>query len=305
MKATLSIFPRQAEGTVGPRPLITLPLRLTPGQDGTIRFTAKELPPATADCWVRLTAGAKGEYLAESPSQVKAWDLVGCFYDPLTEQEMREFDQANSELPEGYNPDWDPFVDDEVEIVPERIAAVLITHFHDDHCGALAKLRQLAHPKVVSHRVSVEPATLLPPLPRELVDYTVEDGDTVEVGSLSFAVHHLPGHTHDSVAYQLGRDLFIGDITFEWAGVGWMDIHWGSCIWQYKESLTKLLALGPATLYPGHGGPCALSEASIYRAQNTLDILEKIDGSPLMIGQPAPTRRADEPRQVVRIEVAR
>ncbi len=187
-------------------------------------------------------------------------------------------------------------------IAPDQLAAVLITHFHDDHCGALAKLRGLAQPKVVAHRLSVEPATMLPPIPHELVDHTVDDGDTVAVGSLTFRVHHLPGHTHDSVAYQLGQDLFIGDITFEWAGVGWMDIHWGSCVWQYKESLNRLLALAPATLYPGHGGPCALSEASIYRAQNTLDILEKIDGSPLMIGQPAPTRDPAAPPQIVRIK---
>lgn len=186
-------------------------------------------------------------------------------------------------------------------IAPEQIVAVLITHFHDDHCGGLAKLRALTAPKVVTHRLSVEPVTLLPPIPRELVDYTVEDGDTLEIGTLHFQVHHLPGHTHDSVAYQLGEDLFIGDITFEWAGVGWMDIHWGSCVRQYHESLSKLLALAPATLYPGHGGPCALSEASILRAQNTLDILEKMDGSPLMIGQPAATRErsGQKPRALV------
>lgn len=187
-------------------------------------------------------------------------------------------------------------------IAPEHVAAVLITHFHDDHCGGLAKLRGLCSPKVVTHRLSAEPVTMLPPISQELADYTVDDGDRVEVGSLSFTVHHLPGHTHDSVAYQWGQDLFVGDITFEWAGVGWMDIHWGSCISQYKESLTKLLTLAPATLYPGHGGPCALSEASIHRAQNTLDILEKMDGSPLMIGQPAPTRRAGEEPRVVRLD---
>jgi glyoxylase-like metal-dependent hydrolase (beta-lactamase superfamily II) len=130
----------------------------------------------------------------------------------------------------------------------------------------------------------------------------VDDGDTVEIGGRKFTVHHLPGHTHDSVAYQLDRDMFVGDITFEWAGVGWMDIHWGSCVWQYRESLSKLLAMAPATLYPGHGGPCALSETSIYKALNTLDILEKMDGSPLMIGEPAPVRSADEPRRTVVVE---
>lgn len=190
-------------------------------------------------------------------------------------------------------------------IAPEQIVAVLITHFHGDHCGGLNRLRELAKPKVVTHRLAVEPATLMPPIPRELVDYTVDDGDAFEIGSLTFRAHHLPGHTHDSVAYQLGQEIFIGDITFEWAGVGWMDIHWGSCLAQYKESLTRLLALAPATLYPGHGGPCALSEASISRAQSNLDILEKMDGSPLMVGRPAERRGEGEGRKTTRIAVER
>ncbi len=88
------------------------------------------------------------------------------------------------------------------------------------------------------------------------------------------------------MAYQWGQEIFIGDITFEWAGIGWMDVHWGSCVPQYKESLNRLLGLRPATLYPGHGGLCTLSEYSITHAIGNLDILSKIDGSPIMMGNP-------------------
>jgi glyoxylase-like metal-dependent hydrolase (beta-lactamase superfamily II) len=156
-------------------------------------------------------------------------------------------------------------------------------------------------PVVIAHRHSIEPLTHTEPLDRNLVDYTVDDGDTVEIGDLALRVHHLPGHTHDSVVYQLAQDLFVGDITFEWGGIGWMDVHWGSCVAQYKASLNRLLSLRPATLYPGHGGPCSLSEYSINRAVTSLDILEKIDGSPIMMGQPAPTRDPKEARETLRI----
>jgi glyoxylase-like metal-dependent hydrolase (beta-lactamase superfamily II) len=48
-------------------------------------------------------------------------------------------------------------------IEPDRIAAVLIAHFHDDHCGGLAALRRACRPKVIAHRLSVEQTTMMPP----------------------------------------------------------------------------------------------------------------------------------------------
>ncbi len=180
-------------------------------------------------------------------------------------------------------------------ISPDHIVAVLLTHFHWDHSGALAKLRELVPLQVVAHRHSIEPLTHTEPLDRNLVDHTVDDGDIIEIGTTRLHVYHLPGHTHDSVAYQWGQELFIGDITFEWAGIGWMDVHWGSCVSQYKDSLNRMLSLRPATLYPGHGGMCTLSEYSIAHAIGNLDILEKIDGSPIDDGETRPPPPHDRP----------
>ena len=96
-------------------------------------------------------------------------------------------------------------------IDPKHVGAVFITHFHHDHCGALPRLRQQAPARVVTHRLSVEKPSYcvaVPGIPKELVDYTVDDGDQVEIGNLALVVRHLPGHTPDSVAWQLGQDFF-------------------------------------------------------------------------------------------------
>ncbi len=193
-------------------------------------------------------------------------------------------------------------------IDPKHVSAVLITHFHHDHCGALPRLRQQAPARVVTHRLSVEkPAycVAVPGIPKELVDYTVEDGDQVEIGNLALLVRHLPGHTPDSVAWQLGQDFFVGDITFDWGGVGWMDAHWGSCVADYRSSLQHLLRLKPAMLYPGHGQPVAMTRELLDKALANLTNLAEADGSPInYIGHAAPRRRSDSPPKTIRLSRA-
>jgi len=192
-----------------------------------------------------------------------------------------------------------------VGIGAESIGVVFVTHFHHDHCGALARLREQSPARVVAHRLSVDKPSYciaVPGLPKDLVDYTVDDGDTVEIGNLSLIVRHLPGHTPDSVAWQMGQDFFVGDITFDWGGVGWMDAHWGSHVGDYRGSLQQLFRLKPAMLYPGHGQPVAMSRDLLDKALANLNALAEADGSPVnYIGHAAPRRRADSPRKVIRL----
>lgn len=111
----LEIFPVTADGCVQQKAESTLPVRLVAGRAGTVCFDAKELGEVTASYLLRLTAGTKGEYTAEYRSRVNAWDLIGCFSDPVTEEEKREIDKAEHEVPDGYCPDGDPYFDDEAE----------------------------------------------------------------------------------------------------------------------------------------------------------------------------------------------
>jgi hydroxyacylglutathione hydrolase len=190
-------------------------------------------------------------------------------------------------------------------VVPEKIAAVFITHHHADHCQALARLRQDFSPRVVAHRLSVERLShclASEPIARGLVDYTVDEGDGVELGGIRLEVHHLPGHTADSIAWQLDRHLFTGDIFFPDGGIGWMDVHWGSCVTDYRASLLRLLRLKVDTIYPGHRAPGPMTREGVDQALKKLNLLAEADGSPLAhLGRPAPRRRSDEPSKLIRL----
>jgi len=190
-------------------------------------------------------------------------------------------------------------------IQPKQIAAVFLTHHHEDHCGALAKFCRELSPRVVAHRLSVEHLRYCPasrPIDRDLVDYTVDDGDEVEIGEIVLRAHHLPGHTADATAWQCGEGLFVGDVIFCDGGIGWMDAHWGSCVGDYRASLSRLLELKVTTIYPGHRECGPLRRETVEEALRHLKVLAATDGNPIAaLGRPAPRRGPNEPSKLVRL----
>jgi glyoxylase-like metal-dependent hydrolase (beta-lactamase superfamily II) len=189
------------------------------------------------------------------------------------------------------------------------IAALLITHCHEDHAGAVRSLRSARRPRVVAHRLAVEHLRQCPaytPLDPALVDYTVDGGDAVEIGDIVFQVHHLPGHTPDSVAWQVGDSLFLGDILRCDGTLGWMDVHWGSCVSDYRSSLQRLLAMKVARIYPGHGECGPFTRDAVKEAMRRLEALAEADGGlPHDLGRPAPRRPSETPSKIVRLSTAR
>lgn len=114
----LDVFRLQIDGRPSQQALVSMPVQLERGSKKPITLDCSALPAVTADYLVRITAGKVQEYAAERRSQVKAWDLIGCFVDSLTEAEKRAIDKEMNEVPEGYNPDSDPYFDDEAEPEP-------------------------------------------------------------------------------------------------------------------------------------------------------------------------------------------
>ncbi len=123
--------------------------------------------------------------------------------------------------------------------------AIIVTHRHSDHWGALAEVAEATHAVVAAHP---DDAESLPITPGRLVT----DGDTVQVGTLPLQVLHTPGHTLGSICIAIGGHIFTGDTLFP-GGPG-HSVN-PDALAQTIESITrKLYVLPPETLvHPGHG----------------------------------------------------
>ena len=148
-----------------------------------------------------------------------------------------------------------------------RIVAVAETHLHSDFVSGLCGF--LAHRAVTGYLSSEGRAPRWTAAPR-LADGArlelVRAGAAFTVGSLRFTVRHTPGHSAESLSFELAREgrsplLFSGDFLFA-GGVGRVDLGAlaeggltvGEAVERLKESIAALEDLPSETeVLPGHG----------------------------------------------------
>lgn len=120
----------------------------------------------------------------------------------------------------------------------KTIAAILLTHGHADHIGAVGELMKQAPGAALIvpegdadflGDTYLNCSDFLPGGPCTAPEATrlVRDGDTIEAAGLTFTVLHTPGHTPGSSCYRLDKDLFTGDTLFHY-GYGRTDLPGGS-----------------------------------------------------------------------------
>ena len=138
------------------------------------------------------------------------------------------------------------------------IEAILLTHGHFDHVGAVKDLHNQTGCKVYMNMKELA-------LPESLTDGTLlythnyNADDTVTAGGINFSVMETPGHSEGSVCLLCGDVIFSGDTLF--AGTcGRTDLPTGS--WsRIVESLKRLAQLpGDYTVYPGHGPATTMAD---------------------------------------------
>lgn len=120
---------------------------------------------------------------------------------------------------------------------------VINTHTHFDHVLGNEQVAQVTGAKIIQHKNS-----------KIEKDISVDDGDTIEIGSVKLKVVHTPGHSKDSVCllYEEGQVVFTGDTLFV-GNCGRTDLP-GSDPAEMYHSLFDILAKFDERLvvYPGH-----------------------------------------------------
>ena len=88
-----------------------------------------------------------------------------------------------------------------------KVGRILTTHGHWDHIGAVPDVRAAGF----EVGIGVADAPML-----SEYDFTIADGDTIEVGELRVHAVHTPGHTPGSTCFRLAGStvLFSGDTLF-------------------------------------------------------------------------------------------
>ena len=154
----------------------------------------------------------------------------------------------------GYEPDT---ILDAVEQLGKTISAILLTHGHFDHVGAV---KDLVAETGCSVYLCPEDCSMPPQMTAGSLYYTnsYAEGDFVEASGLSFKVLHTPGHTPGSVCLMCENVIFSGDTLF-WGSCGRTDLPGGD--WAtILASLRRLANLtGDYDVYPGHGNATSLA----------------------------------------------
>ena len=142
--------------------------------------------------------------------------------------------------------------------------AILLTHGHFDHVGAVEALVKATgcslwmHERDYTQFKNPQNDFLYPIHDCDFCDVNFcQEGEIIHAGGLTFAVMETPGHTWGSVCYLCENAIFSGDTLFA-RSCGRTDLPGGD--WKtIVLSLERLAQLeGDYTVYPGHGGTSTL-----------------------------------------------
>jgi hydroxyacylglutathione hydrolase len=146
-----------------------------------------------------------------------------------------------------------------------QLDAILLTHTHFDHVGAVAPVARATgapvycpqlETRVLANIMDFVPWPGFGPFESYDADHTVAGGETLELAGLTLDVIFTPGHSPGHVTYAVRGEnaLFSGDVLFQ-GSVGRVDLpggDWPTLLASIETLLDSYTA--DTTVYPGHMG---------------------------------------------------
>src|SRR5215213_7295060 len=152
-----------------------------------------------------------------------------------------------------------------IEALGVEVAAILLTHTHFDHVGAVAPVARATGAEVWCPELEVPvladimrfvPWPGFGPFESYDADHTLAGGETLELAGLTIDVLFTPGHSPGHVTYALAGEqaLFSGDVLFQ-GSIGRTDLPGGDMPTLMRSIAGLLEQFGDeTTVYPGHMG---------------------------------------------------
>ncbi len=142
------------------------------------------------------------------------------------------------------------------------LEAILLTHGHFDHVGAVKDLAEKTGCKVYLHADDLSLPENFTAGPLYYTNH-YDEGDVLELAGLSIRVWHTPGHTGGSVCLFVDDVIFSGDTLF-CHSCGRTDLPGGDPD-AIMKSLARLKALeGNYRVLPGHNRATTLAVEREY-----------------------------------------
>lgn len=156
----------------------------------------------------------------------------------------------------------------EIEQSGAEVEAILITHCHFDHVGAVTPLAEATGAPVYCPELEVPVLAdimsfTMPgfgPYEGYEADETVKGGETLELAGLTLDVLFTPGHSPGHVTYSVRGEeaIFSGDVLFQ-GSVGRVDLPGGDGPTLLRSIQSLLDSHSDETaVYPGHMGVTSL-----------------------------------------------
>jgi glyoxylase-like metal-dependent hydrolase (beta-lactamase superfamily II) len=151
------------------------------------------------------------------------------------------------------------------------VEAILLTHTHFDHVGAVAPVARATGAPVYCPKIEVPvladimsyvPWPGFGPFESYDADEAVSGGEHLTLAGFDIDVLFVPGHSPGHVAYSIPAEqaLFSGDVLFQ-GSVGRTDLPGGDWPTLARSIATLVEALPPETrVHPGHMGLTTLGQ---------------------------------------------